>query len=91
MIDSSMFFANYSCEYFPCHELKGDFNCLFCYCPMYAYDDCPGNKTYIENNGCRIKVCTDCTFPHKPENYEKIIRFLTYKMNNKKTATAGSR
>ena len=32
------FFQNRDCEYFPCHETKHpeDFNCLFCYCPLYA-------------------------------------------------------
>ena len=38
MENSYRFFQNKSCEYFPCHEIKdsGDFNCLFCYCPLYA-------------------------------------------------------
>ena len=32
------FFQNTACEYFPCHETKFPerFNCLFCYCPLYA-------------------------------------------------------
>ena len=32
------FFQNTNCEYFPCHATKHpeDFNCLFCYCPLYA-------------------------------------------------------
>ena len=48
----------------------------FCYCPMYSMPNCPGSKTYIEKNGKKIKVCTDCTFPHRPENYDKIIQFF---------------
>ena len=32
------FFQNRDCEYFPCHRGvdEADFNCLFCYCPLYA-------------------------------------------------------
>ena len=67
-----------ACEFFPCHKTAHpeDFNCLFCYCPMYSMPNCPGSKTYIEKNGKKIKVCTDCTFPHRPENYDKIIQIL---------------
>ena len=40
------YFSHKKCEYFPCH--KGvdpeNFNCLFCYCPLYALGDkCGGN------------------------------------------------
>ena len=40
------FFQNRDCEYFPCHATKHpeDFNCLFCYCPLYALGrGCGGN------------------------------------------------
>ena len=56
------FFSHRQCEYFPCHQLKGgmaeeDFNCLFCYCPLYALgEDCGGNFTYYKG----VKDCTDC-------------------------------
>ena len=32
------FFCHKECEFFPCHETKDpeNFNCLFCYCPLYA-------------------------------------------------------
>ena len=32
------FFQNKKCEYFPCHKgiPEEDFNCLFCYCPLYT-------------------------------------------------------
>ena len=32
------FFQHTACEFFPCHETAHpeDFNCLFCYCPLYA-------------------------------------------------------
>ena len=31
------FFQHTACEFFPCHETAHpeDFNCLFCYCPLY--------------------------------------------------------
>ncbi len=82
MENSAKFFANTGCSYFPCHEGlgEGEFNCLFCYCPLYAKNPCPGNATYIKKEDGRIiKRCTDCTFPHKPENYEKIMRILRTK------------
>ena len=76
MNNSYRFFENKECEYFPCHQGLENFNCLFCYCPMYWKDDCPGNPQYIEKNGKPLKVCTDCTFPHQPQNYEAIIECL---------------
>ena len=35
------FFSNKECEYFPCHQGADpeNFNCLFCYCPLYALGD----------------------------------------------------
>ena len=42
------FFCNKECEFFPCHQTKHPekFNCLFCYCPLYALGDkCGGNIT----------------------------------------------
>lgn len=71
--NSSGYFCNRDCEYFPCHsEANPDnFNCLFCYCPLYALGSrCGGNYTYLENG---IKDCSSCTFPHKAENYDAII------------------
>lgn len=66
------FVQNTACEYFPCHETKRpeDFNCLFCYCPLYALGKkCKGNFTYKGD----IKVCTDCMVPHRRENYDYVI------------------
>ena len=76
---SHRYFANKDCMYYPCHCGIKDFNCLFCYCPLYRLDECPGNPTYQEINGKRIKICTDCVFPHIPENYDKIIEILKSK------------
>jgi len=79
MENSSRFFKNTACAFFPCH--KGldseDFNCLFCYCPLYLRPVCPGNPTFIKKEDGRIiKRCTDCTFPHKAENYDRIMSLL---------------
>lgn len=50
MSEHYKFFQNKECEYFPCHKVKNteNFNCLFCYCPLYALGDkCGGNFKYI--------------------------------------------
>ena len=70
---SSSFFANTACKYYPCHEGIEEINCLFCYCPLHHLEYCPGTPAYIDTPGGRIKDCSSCTFPHRAENYEKII------------------
>ena len=65
------FFSNKECEYFPCHAGADpeNFNCLFCYCPLYALgEDCGGNFTYYKG----IKDCTDCLIPHSRNAYDYI-------------------
>ena len=39
--DRIRLFGHKKCEYFPCHKGADpeDFNCLFCYCPLYALGD----------------------------------------------------
>lgn len=76
MENSYRFFENRDCKYFPCHKGLKYFNCLFCYCPFYTRVNCPGKPEYKEHDGKVIKVCTNCTFPHQPENYEIIIKLL---------------
>lgn len=76
MENSYKFFENRDCKYFPCHKAEGDFNCLFCFCPMYRLEKCLGNPSYIERGDKRIKDCSNCTFPHQPENYDKIMELL---------------
>lgn len=66
------FFQNTKCEYFPCHKTNDqeNFNCLFCYCPLYMLKgECGGN--YKKNHG--IKDCTNCLVPHGKGSYEKIM------------------
>ena len=67
------FCQNRECEFFPCHKgIKDeDFNCLFCYCPLYALGDkCGGSFTYLEDG---IKDCSNCLLPHRRENYDRIM------------------
>ena len=66
------FFSHRDCEYFPCHPGADpeNFNCLFCYCPLYCLGrDCGGHFRYLENG---YKDCTNCLYPHRRENYGKI-------------------
>lgn len=77
MRNSDRFFANRECKYYPCHEGIEEMNCMFCYCPMYRLEHCPGKPEYVEKkDGRRIKVCTNCTFPHQAENYDKVLEVL---------------
>ena len=66
------FFENTKCEYYPCHKAE-KINCLFCFCPLYNMEECGGDFTYADVKGKKVKDCSRCTFPHIPENYEKII------------------
>ena len=77
MENSSRFFENKACQYYPCHKGIEDMNCLFCYCPLYSLEHCPGEYSYIEANAKKVKECTNCTFPHEAENYEVIIELLS--------------
>ena len=68
------FFSHRECEFFPCHEVKDEttFNCLFCYCPLYALgEDCGGKFKYTENG---IKDCAECLIPHSPGGYDYIMK-----------------
>ena len=46
-----------------CHHIKGEMNCLLCFCPKYEDMDC-GGKYKILPSG--IKDCSGCTLPHDP-------------------------
>lgn len=68
------YFRNTECEYFPCHEGTDpeQFNCMFCFCPLYMFGEkCGGAYQYTKSGR---KDCSNCTFPHKRENYEQITR-----------------
>ncbi|NLU23972.1 MAG: hypothetical protein GXW99_04465 [Clostridiales bacterium] len=66
------FFQHSACEYFPCHKTRDvkNFNCLFCYCPLYMLGDrCGGHFTYTEKG---VKNCTGCLLPHGRESWRLI-------------------
>ena len=72
-MENYKYFQHKTCEYFPCHKTDKpeDFNCLFCYCPLYALgNNCGGNFTYTETG---IKDCSGCLIPHRRENYARIM------------------
>ena len=79
MKSSYKFFQNKDCEFFPCHKTKDEsnFNCLFCYCPLYQYE-CKGQCTTLKNG---VKDCSNCTIPHY--NYDYIIDRLKEYNENK--------
>lgn len=73
---SYSYFCNRECEYFPCHkgEDAEQFNCLFCYCPLYMLgNDCGGNFVYTEKG---IKDCSACLIPHSKGGYDYITGHL---------------
>ena len=69
------FVQNKECEFFPCHQgvAKEDFNCLFCYCPLYTLkDQCGGNPTFLEDG---LKDCSSCTITHqKDKGYDHVMK-----------------
>ena len=70
---SDRYFQNRECGYFPCHKGADpdNFNCLFCYCPLYALGDrCGGGFTYTQSG---IKDCSSCLIPHRSENYDRVM------------------
>ena len=73
---SHAFFCNTACKYYPCHDGMEEINCLFCFCPLYRLENCPGSPQFVESGGMRIKDCSACLFPHRAENYEKVLACL---------------
>lgn len=82
MKNNYKYFQNKECEYFPCHKINNDenFNCLFCYCPLYFLEECGGNNKSI--NG--IKDCSNCMIPHGEKGYDYIVGKIM-DSNRKKT------
>lgn len=73
MKNSYSFYNNHQCQYFPCHKVddKDNFNCLFCFCPLYSLGDkCGGDFCYTDKG---IKDCSNCVIPHSPESYYYIM------------------
>ncbi len=64
MNNNEFFFQNRECPHFPCHKniREEDFNCMFCYCPLYMLGTkCGGNYKILDNG---IKDCSDCVVCH---------------------------
>jgi len=75
-MNSASFFRNDACPYFPCHEGIDPkrFNCLFCYCPLYALGPrCGGSFTYTASG---VKDCSSCTRLHDGDGGAQIVREL---------------
>lgn len=75
MEHSHRFFCNRDCRYFPCHETDRpeEFNCLFCFCPLYFLEDCGGRFTHTPQG---VKDCSGCALPHLPAGYDHVMRRL---------------
>lgn len=72
--DSTTFFANRNCRFYPCHEHDDDINCLFCYCPLYFLGEkCGGRFVYTKKG---VKNCVNCTVPHERKNFGRIMAIL---------------
>ena len=72
MSQNYSYFAHKECEYFPCHKGADpeNFNCLFCYCPLYALGrNCGGAFQYKENG---VKDCSEWLLPHGRGSYSFI-------------------
>lgn len=68
------FFTHRDCPHFPCHADADpqDFNCLFCYCPLYALGpECGGRFRYTESG---VKDCTDCSLPHAGDAGTRMVK-----------------
>ena len=75
MKNSHRHFSNTHCEYFPCHPgvPPSEFNCLFCFCPLYFFEDCGGDYTLTDKG---IKNCSSCSKPHAQGGYEHVMTRL---------------
>lgn len=65
-------YSHRQCEFFPCHggADPDNFNCLFCYCPLYPLGTgCGGNFTYTDD----VKDCSNCLLPHTADGYDYVI------------------
>lgn len=66
-----------------CHDIEGELNCFFCYCPNYDRSIKEGvckinspNAKYIDCIDGKILDCSDCDFPHSKENAIKLLSNL---------------
>lgn len=83
MENSYRYFCNTACKYYPCHTGIEEFNCLFCFCPFYISERCPGAPVFLNKEGRIIKDCSGCTYPHIPENYDVIMKWVSHSIKNR--------
>lgn len=72
--NGTTFFRNDACAFFPCHDGvdPNEFNCLFCYCPLYALGPtCGGDFAYTAQG---VKDCSSCTRLHVGDAGARIVR-----------------
>lgn len=71
--DRASFFSNVECPYFPCHEgIEPErFNCLFCYCPLFALGPACGGEFRYTENGC--KDCSACARIHDGDGAARLV------------------
>ena len=53
------YFKHVECEYFPCHKTSPykAFNCMFCFCPLYALGErCGGKFTHTRKESETVPV-----------------------------------
>ena len=86
-MNSNRFFSNTECKYYPCKKTDR-LNCLFCFCPLYPFENCGGNYSILKNG---VKDCSKCLLPHSEKGYDIIIEFLkkNYGSNHEKQKRAG--
>ncbi|MGX8797136.1 cysteine-rich small domain-containing protein [Fusibacter sp. JL298sf-3] len=72
MSEHYKFTQHKKCEYFPCHKGvdAAEFNCLFCYCPLYMLGEACGGDFKVTHG---IKDCSDCVKPHDANSYAYIM------------------
>lgn len=71
-MEQTRFFQHRACGCFPCHQgiPAEEFNCLFCYCPLYHLgEDCGGEYEYTEDG---TKSCHRCRIPHHPDALDRL-------------------
>ena len=75
MSENYKFNPNPQCEFFPCHKgvPETEFNCLFCYCPLYMLKNQCGGDFKITNG---FKDCSDCVKPHDLNSYAYIMSMM---------------
>lgn len=87
MENSHKFFANQDCRYYPCHEMEGELNCLFCYCPLYFLEECGGDYTYTKKG---VKDCFGCLKIHEEQSWEFVQRRLMEEIRKTEEAYAAA-